>query len=229
MIPYGLEFLQVLINVVSVNATELHPFASISDSQKFALAWKSVLISFAHLPHMSKQYIFLLFMFGLFVNEIVTGSAWVYRCQWFKQNSNYCSKSLMITLAWFHHKVVLSPAVCCCMVRGDKKELGSTWVESISELPDYFAHWIAFISLRKALTVSYVRHYMNKWSIFGLRECKHYAAWSSGQSTGVQFREWNMLACCVTLNKLICHLVFLVISSVELWLCCWSPLKNTLG
>lgn len=67
----------------------------------------------------------------------------------------------MITLAWFHPKVVLSPAVCCYVVRGDKESLELTWVESISELPDYFAHWIAFISLRKALTVSYVRHYMN--------------------------------------------------------------------
>lgn len=75
MIPYGLEFLQVVINVASVNASELHPFASISDLQKFALAWNSVLIFFAHLLHMSKQYIVLLFMFGLFVNKIVTGSA----------------------------------------------------------------------------------------------------------------------------------------------------------
>lgn len=67
----------------------------------------------------------------------------------------------MITLAWFHPKVVLSPAVCCYVVRGDKESLELTWVESISELPDYFAQWIASISLRKALTVSYVRHYVN--------------------------------------------------------------------
>lgn len=38
MILYGLEFLQVLINVASINATEVHPFAPISDLQKFALA-----------------------------------------------------------------------------------------------------------------------------------------------------------------------------------------------
>lgn len=59
----------------------------------------------------------------------------------------------MITLAWLHREAALSPAVCYYVVRGDKKSLGFTWVESISELPEYFAHWIAFISHRKALTV----------------------------------------------------------------------------
>lgn len=52
---YGLEFLQVLINVASVDATELYQFAPIGDLQKFALAQNSILIPFAHLPHMSMQ------------------------------------------------------------------------------------------------------------------------------------------------------------------------------
>lgn len=45
-------------------------------------------------------------------------------------------------------------------------------------------------------------------AFFGLRECKHFAVWSSGQNKGVQFKEWDMLVCCVTLNILICLLVF---------------------
>lgn len=158
MIACGLEFLQVVINV---NATELHPFAAISGLQKFALAWNSVLISFAHLPMCQSNIYFCSSCLDCLLMRYMTGSAWVYKCQGFKQNSSYCSK-LLITLGWFHHKVVLSPAVCSMWSEEIKRSLGSTWVESISELPGYFTHWIAFISLKKALTVSYVRHYMNK-------------------------------------------------------------------
>ena len=38
IMTYALEFLQVLINVASVDATELYQFAPIGDLQKFALA-----------------------------------------------------------------------------------------------------------------------------------------------------------------------------------------------
>jgi len=113
------------------------------------------------------QQVFLLFMFGLFVNEICDRQ-YMGLLKWhgFKWNSNYCSKLLMITFAWLHRKVVLSLTVCYGMDRWGKESLEFTRVESICELPDYFARWIAFFTLRKALTASYARHYMNKWSIF---------------------------------------------------------------
>lgn len=74
MIACGLEFLQVIINVASVNATELHPFAAISGLQKFALAWNSVLISFAHLPTCQSNIYFCSSCLDCLLMRYMTGS-----------------------------------------------------------------------------------------------------------------------------------------------------------
>lgn len=67
---YRLKFLQVLINVASVDATEPFQFAPIGDPQGCALALNSILIPLAHPPHVAAQAVVSLLLSGPFVNEI---------------------------------------------------------------------------------------------------------------------------------------------------------------